>query len=77
MGELLVYQRVYCFGLPSPGKLLLSHHGGEQGSIQLLGEMNRPESIEQKHTEVHMCHGQGCRVFLGMGDLPPLMTESL
>ena len=24
-----------------------------------------------------MCHGQGCRVFLGMGDLPPLMTESL
>ena len=25
----------------------------------------------------HMCHGQGCRVLLGMGDLPPLMTESL
>ena len=24
-----------------------------------------------------MCHGQGCRVFLGMGDLPHLMTESL
>ncbi len=24
-----------------------------------------------------MCHGQGCRVLLGMGDLPPLMTESL
>ena len=24
-----------------------------------------------------MCHGQGCRVFLGMGDIPPLMTESL
>ena len=22
----------------------------------------------------YMCHGQGCRVFLGMGDLPPLMT---
>ena len=20
-----------------------------------------------------MCHGQGCRVFLGMGDLPPLI----
>ena len=25
----------------------------------------------------YMCHGQGCRVFLGMGDLPPIMTESL
>ena len=25
----------------------------------------------------HMCHGQARRVFLGMGDLPPLMTESL
>ena len=25
----------------------------------------------------YVCHGQGCRVLLGMGDLPPLMTESL
>ncbi len=24
-----------------------------------------------------ICHGQGCRVFLGMGDLPPLMTGIL
>ena len=23
-----------------------------------------------------MCHGQGCGVFLGMGDLPPLMNRN-
>ena len=31
----------------------------------------------KKITKNHLCHGQGCRDFLGMGDLPPLMTESL
>ena len=23
--------------------------------------------------ETHVCHGQGCRVFWGMGNLPPLI----
>ena len=27
--------------------------------------------------QFYVCHGQSCRVLLGMGDLPPLMTESL
>ena len=25
----------------------------------------------------HMCHGQGCRVLLGMGNLPPLIIGIL
>ena len=31
-------------------------------------------SFQVDHMEIH---GQGCRGFLGMGDLPPLMTEIL
>ena len=27
--------------------------------------------------DADVCHGQGCRVLLGMGKIPPLMTESL
>ena len=35
-------------------------------SAQFSGHLRRVEIVSPD-----MCHGQGCRVFLGMGDLPP------
>ena len=29
--------------------------------------------MEKNPAPVHMCHGQGCRVFWGMGKIPPLI----
>ncbi len=34
-------------------------------------------NVDHRGACYHMCHGQGCRVFLGMGNLPPLMTGIL
>ena len=36
----------------------------------------RPD-LQKNPYKIYLCHGQAHRVFLGMGDLPPLMTESL
>ena len=47
------------------------------GSQKTFESMMNPKLGNMSSYSFHMCHGQGCRVFLGMGDLPPLMTESL
>ena len=47
----------------------------------IIGWIYPPTPRDASHQDdmkhLHLCHGQASRVFLGMGDLPPLMKESL
>ena len=69
--DILDISGVGCFFFLGGGVNVLCGQGGQDDTPQQMAG-------SQFTSSVHMCHGQGCRVFFfGMGIIPPFNRESL